>query len=803
MTRPSTTQHERFVAAGRGALAWAVLFVFATSGFCQFGDAPQLTTDLSGDIRVDEAAGETRAHLERVDAFLKDDQWDEAVETLRRVMENRGDKIVPWEATGQAPSIGPSRYTTVRQYGHRQLARWAREFPEALAVYRRRVDPLAERWVRQGIEQRDEALLLRVLDQLFASSHGDDALHALGEIYLEQGKHALARDCWERISPLLRAPTDLQPPLRSAPGGPVWLALWGVDLDPQWSAIERQLAELRQEPNWLAYPDTDLRLADVRARLALTSILEGSLDRARIELEILRRLHPDATGRMGGRVVAYVELLESLIEQAAGWPAAVADENWRTFAGDATRNRVAARGVDIAGGPIWRVRMGPPGRVAPAIPKQFDFGTTRLAEDAGRLLSYHPVIDDGLLLVNDQSQIRAVRLTSGKPWPDGTDGVLYRSARAPSTYAVRSPRRVGVPRFTMTVHRRKLFARMGSPVTSHPSDEATAPAEVGYLVGLDLAAQGRLLPGFPIEVEGKNSRWAFEGAPLADAAHLYVAMRRSDVRPQAHVACYRLSTGQLKWRKLICAAETPGHGQLEEITHNLLTIDGDTIYYNTNLGAVAALRKHNGGVQWITGYRRAKRLSWERGAAHFYRDLNPCVCYRSWVFAAPADTEHVFALDAGSGQILWQTDPDEGTHGSHSVHLLGVVDGSLIVSGDRLWWIDIHTGRVLAQFPDGGSSRPATGGPEPRGSGRGILAGQSVYWATRDRIYVFDQQIVSPGNPRMTRQPIELDLDDSSRQFSGGSLLMNDGIMVVVTDDELIGFSQTGEVPEETQRGPR
>ena len=150
--------------------------------------------------------------------------------------------------------------------------------------------------------------------------------------------------------------------------------------------------------------------------------------------------------------------------------------------------------------------MGQPGQVERPVPQFFDFGTTRLAEDADRLLSYHPVIDGGLLLVNDQSRIRALRLTNGKPWPEGTDGVLYRSARAPSIYAPRSPRRVGVPRFTMTVRENKLFARMGSPVTSYPSDEETLPAEVGYLVGLDLSAQGRLLPGFPTSIGNPGIR---------------------------------------------------------------------------------------------------------------------------------------------------------------------------------------------------------------------------------------------------------------------------------------------------------
>jgi outer membrane protein assembly factor BamB len=279
-------------------------------------------------------------------------------------------------------------------------------------------------------------------------------------------------------------------------------------------------------------------------------------------------------------------------------------------------------------------------------------------------------------------------------------------------------------------------------------------------------------------------------------------MRRSDVRPQAHVACYRLATGQLKWRKLVCAAETPGHGMMEEITHNLLSMHEGTIFYNTNLGAVAALRAEDGRTQWITAYPRARRITPERGAGQFYRDLNPCLAYRSWVFAAPSDTEHIFAFDAATGQIVWQTDPDEGTHGSHSVHLLGVAGESLIVSGDRLWWIDVHSGKVLAQFPDGGSSVPTEGAVEPRGCGRGILAGEHVYWPTREKVFVFSQRVSTPGQPEMVRQPIELNLDLADRQLPGGSLLMDQGIMLVVAAEELIALSETGEPPIEENPPP-
>ena len=78
--------------------------------------------------------------------------------------------------------------------------------PEGLEAYRRRVDSIAERWFREGIERLDESLLRRVTNEMFASSYGDDALLALGELALQRGDTAAARRHWRRIDRRLWGP---------------------------------------------------------------------------------------------------------------------------------------------------------------------------------------------------------------------------------------------------------------------------------------------------------------------------------------------------------------------------------------------------------------------------------------------------------------------------------------------------------------------------------------------------------------------------------------------------------------------
>ena len=60
----------------------------------------------------------------------------------------------------------------------------------------------------------------------------------------------------------------------------------------------------------------------------------------------------------------------------------------------------------------------------------------------------------------------------------------------------------------------------------------------------------------------------------------------------------------------------------------------------------------SGDLVWVTRYPRVgvERSNPNQPAWHAFRDLNPCVLNRGIVFAAPADSEQILALDAASGQ---------------------------------------------------------------------------------------------------------------------------------------------------------
>ena len=774
------------------ALAVAALLGWVAPCPAQFGRGISLESEQLIEPKFDIPDNATRSHLDRVTQFVTDGQLDEAVETLRRVMETDGDKLLrvaEYQDDRPTPFV---RFYPVRQVAQLRLVQLAQQSPEALAMYRMRVDRTAERWFTTGVREKNAALLERVVREMFASSFGDDALWQLGEWALERGDYASAREAWEQMSPQTRTPSPVSPQWSVPPGRPLWLALRGVSLDEHWPQIAAALTANTGPPNWLAYPDTDTPLADIRARLVLVSIMEGNRERAGLELELLRRLHPDAQGRIGGRAGRYVELLTALLDQSAEWAPISPPGIWTTFAGDPARNRVVLTPLNPAQTEAWSTELSAVTSDREAIGQ----GRLRVAEDHAALFSMHPIIWKHLVIVPEHTQIRALRLKDGQPaWASsGGDGAIYRfvadmAGGEESEYPSNEPHPrhrtfAGVARFTATVHNDKLFARMGSRLTISAEPNPASAEKQGVIVGLDLAAQGRMLRGFPLRTEGPE--WNFEGSPVTDGVGLYVALRKHDqVNAQSHVACYDLATGELRWRRWICTASTPGHGSRDELSHGLLTLVNGALYYNTNLGAVAKLSTTNGAIQWATQYPRGvfPNQDPDRRDRHFFRDLTPCLYYQGMVVAAPSDCQNIFGLDAATGQLVWCTPPELA---SDAVHLVGVGQNRLIASGDYLYWFDVFSGQPAGQFPPPQKDAYGHGLPTPSGFGRGVLAGKHIYWPTRKQILVFEQQTTAS---ERGYEPVQVStINLSERKARGGNLVPAGSRLLIAGATQLQAF---------------
>ena len=206
-----------------------------------------------------------------------------------------------------------------------------------------------------------------------------------------------------------------------------------------------------------------------------------------------------------------------------------------------------------------------------------------------------------------------------------------------------------------------------------------------------------------------------------------------------YVACLDAETGVPRWVRYLGAAssdmENPmGFGMgmggmgtiLNDFGHRLLSLDGPTVYYQTNLGAVVALDAETGGIRWVATYPRQDHN--EMGLAR-ERDLNPAIVHDGLVIVAPDDANSIYAFDTASGRLVWKTDPLPEE--VKLAHLLGVAKGRLVATGDRVLLFDVKNGKLNQSWPDNG--------PSFEGFGRGLLAGDKIYWPTRNEIHILDQ----------------------------------------------------------------
>ena len=584
--------------------------------------------------------------------LFSDGQWEAGVAAVTETAAANPDVLVP---------VTPGRYVAAQTYAQMILAGLP---PEGRSEYRGRIDARAKQWLADG--QREDAPLRRILREAFASSYGDNALFLLGERAWSRGDLDMARQLWTQLIPLA--------------GQPV-----GERLDV------------------LRYPDSGYNRAEIFARLALCSVMEGDRERATSEIATFGRLFPNTRAKLAGRDGVLHAILQDSLAASKTWQPVQRKSDVRTFAQTAERNAIVDEVVDI-GIPAWTAPLSLTEGAAPESPL------------APQPLSYHPLAADGRLFVSDGERIYGWKIDTGKPvWPvdDDDSAVIYPTVTAEPRATPEFT--VGVPRHTLTLAEGRLFARLGSPVTIL-GDRALDRHE-SSIVCLDVArGEGKLV--WKLSSQEIGPGWAFDGTPLIVEGRAYGVLRAGPPRSQSNVLALDAETGRILWNRQICSTIGNVDDRRLRITNTLLSYGGGRLYLSTDDGAIAAIEPDTGTTAWIATYERSENSS---------RGLLPCVYDDGIVFASPADSDETMAFDAASGVLLWSRRLRGGVE-----HMIGAGRGRLVVSGERLWALDARTGRPMWQlgFED----------PVGHGYGRGLLAGDFVYWPTREEILLVDQE---------------------------------------------------------------
>ena len=732
-----------------GILAGRVA-VIETTAVAQVGQVGQIKVYFDSSHTAD-------ALLRSAENHVRAGDFAEAIEIYQRVTQQYGDKVV------EVPSATPNAETHLSINAQRESQRRIAAMPlEARALYRARVDGQAELWYRQGLERRDRALLRRVVDRLFCSSWGDDALDLLGDLAFQEGQFGEALEAYRQL----------------VPGE----ALGGAGL---------------------VHPDPSIDLTRVAAKQLLCRAAIGEHPPTDEDLAAFARANPAESTSFAGRRGPIASDLSAAVRDDHLGPPAQADGRWPTFAGSFSRDRIATGPIDV-GSLQWQVSLEP---VTVSRNNPFRRSMAVSTPPTDRLLAYHPIIVGDQVLVANDHRITAYDLNVRPGEPSTVGSSQPEEAWRTSELAI--PKIAGqmisgLPRYTLTAVGNRVYARMGPPAGASVFPRRMgipAPSRTpSYIVAVDRESDGKLLwtreatdvalpkrPG-----DGTSASAVFEGAPVADAHSVYVGLTDRVEMTATYVVCLDANTGATRWIRYVCEANANNDplSPTFEIAHRLLTLAGSTLYYQTNLGALAALDVETGGVRWLATYPWAGRGGVGGGFNGFgmmggsgtpptqQRDLNPAIVHDGLVIIAPDETPYIFAFNAATGQFVWKTAeiPDD----VKLSHLLGVAKGHLIATGDRVLWFDVTTGKQTNAWPE---KTQAT-----QGYGRGLLAGDRVYWPTKTEIHILDQ-----ATGLRAEAPIRL---EQAYGVEGGNLAVGDGYLVVAQANSLVVFCQNSRLIE-------
>lgn len=741
-------------------------------------------------LAVHAATAEQRLLMDQVDQLLESGQPEEAQQILSRLFDEAEGRVMEADAVQRAASLTARRFIPLRHWVQARYRQLLEASPSAFASYRSAHDDVAQEVLADVSKSNDLELIESAAERYALTSAGLKLRYLLCDHYLERGWTIAARQSLNLAASNLRLPID--PDSKQPPGSVSWTSAWpkivslgkAEDFVRQWRSKLTGSGAIHRDAG-----DLDRELAGAVSRLVRIAALENSAEDLDSMLSWSATIAKVLEESAATEINRNRDTAQQWFRERVKLNGIATASQLATFAGNAARTGDRRAKVEIGGWYSWTQQLdrhtSSNDRNAGSKP--------RVAESELGIIPYHPLIYEGRVFVNELRRIVAFDLRTGKPWPAVSPALpLFDSGISADALVPMGYPRIGVPRGTLSIVGDCLYARMGSPITGWINrDKNNDGGSLGFIVGLDLKRQGKLLPGFPLRFLGDDFRDAEpDGCPLAIGSLLFIPVaQRDNVGVSRFVVAVDRIGGQLKWRSRILATGTvEGSQQANLVAHQLLSHAGGRLFYNTNLGSIACLSPSTGQIEWLVRYRRASidSQSSPKANRYLYRDLTPCVVEGDLVYCAPQDCEEIFALDSSTGDLVWSTNDRSA---SDAIHILGIEGNTLVVSGDRILWFDRLSGRILARFPAATTPGPLNSLPSPRGIGRGLLSGGEVFWPTAREIYVFPAAIT--GSPASTDAPpmsrrIRLD----TRGAEGGNLLASENWLLLSAPSRLFAFRQ-------------
>jgi outer membrane protein assembly factor BamB len=493
--------------------------------------------------------------------------------------------------------------------------------------------------------------------------------------------------------------------------------------------------------NELVYPQPSGDAATYRAKSILAAFAAGEKARAVAELAAFTKDHPQAKGRLAGSDGPFAETLAKLFKTEEFNPAIGVAQTLPRFP--------AMR-------PVWKT----------PIPRDVtDKGRPRPASiPAAKTLAFHPAIVNGFAYIADAARVFAFDLKTGRV-REVYDRRLEKEFSAPDAAEMAIPNLNGAS-FTLTVSEGKLYVRTGSTAMLTTAPPLGAKID-SAIIAFEVQPDGDLKKIRHIDVPVLG-RW--EGSPLVVDGKIIAAYRRIDDRGRlVHgIASYPENpNAKTQWYAEI--AESDANQAVASHRQELLTLAGNKVVFTTHSGLTVALERSTGRTAWAFRNPPAAKPS------NAIRDLCPPVYASGKVFIAPTDGDRLYALDAESGRLVW-----ESAAGSVQ-NILGVADGKLIVamSGPQKGIRGYRLSDGSTEEPFGWQNHDD---PFLATYGKGIANENGILWPTMEKLYRLNP---SDGSVQSLPKP-----------GPHGNLAFGEGMLLVATPTEVWAYEGIPFAPE-------
>lgn len=193
----------------------------------------------------------------------------------------------------------------------------------------------------------------------------------------------------------------------------------------------------------------------------------------------------------------------------------------------------------------------------------------------------------------------------------------------------------------------------------------------------------------------KKDDLSYTSAPCIDNNCLYVGgiKQKHPTDPfEHHLICLNKNTGDTVWNIRLAKGVTEINlfgNCIRESIGSPAIVNGDTVFYCTNLGAAVGAEKNTGSIKWLFKYDTVPIES-----TRFYPVTNP----RGWInnrpletlagfIFTPTDSEYLYHVDKETGKVLYNIKRQ------NLDHILGIADNKLFLAGSEIAVFNVETAK--------------------------------------------------------------------------------------------------------------